>query len=172
MENLWICGVSVFVFFTLWLWLGKSTSAWGHIKRVGLLTLLFAPINIDGNVFTLLGSATSAKSIYSVFSMHQRADEDAVALIGLMPRQKAGRDALVGFGLVGYQKASRMAGISVGLVGYQKAKDAIINAGFAVYQNAKLSAKTGAAVAFYQKVGDQEKAFAVWSETRAGNATE
>ena len=181
MENLVLFGVSVVVYFcVVWFLFGKSTTVRGYMKRIGLLALLCVPFNVGGNVFTVLGNAKSEKNVYSLFSFLQEADQDAIAVLGLMPYQKAGREAgiVVGLawhqeadrdagviaGLVGYQKAGRNAWIGAGLVGFQTAgQDALMHVGLAGYQRADRSAEAGAALVGYQKVCGKERAFAVWS---------
>ena len=104
-------------------------------KEWALIAVLFLPLNINGNVFTVFGSGVSDKSFYSVFSVYQEAEGDAVAVLGSLD-QEAGRDAESFVGLVGYQKAGRNALLIIGISGYQKADNFTLNAfGVNVFQN-------------------------------------
>ena len=180
MTNLMFFGISVVAYFGIWFLFRKSTSVRGHMKRIGLLALLCVPFNVGGNVFTVLGSAKSEKSVYSFFSLYQEAGQDAITVLGLMPYQKAGRNAIVGVGLAGFQEANQDTLVPVGFVGYQKAdQDAAVGigltglqkagrrawvlVGLVGYQKADQDARTDAALVGYQKVCGKERAFAVWS---------
>src|SRR3989344_8892914 len=66
---------------------------------IALISLLSLPININGNVFTVIGNAKSEKSVYSVFSLYQHAGEDAVTIFSLAGYQKTGRNALTFVGV-------------------------------------------------------------------------
>lgn len=42
-------------------------------RELAIIALLCLPLNINGNVFTVLGNAESPKNAYSVFSLYQKA---------------------------------------------------------------------------------------------------
>ncbi len=54
-----------------------------------MATFIALPINIGGNVFTIAGNAVAEKNVYSIFSVYQKAGQNAVTLIGLAPYQRA-----------------------------------------------------------------------------------
>ena len=150
MENILLFGTTVVVYSMVWFMVeGREyVTCWGKaLKRVVFIAFLVLPINIKGNVFTVAGNVTAEKSVYSVFSLYQKAEGTAVTAFSLAGYQKAGQHALVGLGLAGYQEA-RYTLTAFGLAGYQRAE---------------LSAEIGVAVAFYQRVGEKTRTFGVLS---------
>jgi len=57
-------------------------------KALLILTVLCAPININDNVITVIGNATSPKNVFSLCSFYQQAGEDAVTTFGLTGYQE------------------------------------------------------------------------------------
>lgn len=173
MENIMIFAFTVIIYFTAWFVftarffvnINLNLMSWSkYAKVLALVTLLALPLNIDGNVFTIAGNATAEKSVYSIFSLYQRAEYDAVTIIGLVGYQEAGQDAGTVFGLAGYQKAKRDAVIGIGFAGYQKAeRDAATVVGLSGYQQAKHKAELVLAIALYQRVGEKTRAFGAFS---------
>lgn len=134
-----------------WGYLG-SFGAWEYVAIIGTLMLLCAPFNIDGNVWTVLGNAESEGSIFSFFSLYQRAKQDAVTIFGLS-YQKAGRSADTGIG-ASVQNAGEAAGIVIGVGVYQKStKEAGVLLGVALLQDAGDEASMLIGVAFWQNAG-------------------
>lgn len=95
--------LTVVVYSAVWCWLSKPALLKEYAKRVALIALLCVPININGYVFTAIGNAASQKSVYSLFSLYQKADRNAATLIGLAGYQKADNSALAGIGIAFYQ---------------------------------------------------------------------
>lgn len=146
------------------------------LSMLGLVALLCLPLNINGNVFTVLGNvhSTGVKNAYSVFSlylnaennaysllgpMYQKTGRDAVAVIGFFNNQIAGRHALTLFGVVPYQKANDDAlsnedgdaFILAGLNGLQNGKNSTLFAGVSIVQTAKEEAVGGLAAMLIQE---------------------
>jgi len=138
-------------------------------KKLALVALLCAPFNIGGNVFTVIGNA-EGKSVYSVFSLYQKAEVTAFAVVGWYQEsklnafavtgitfQKAGGDAITGIGLALYQKTGYDAVTFVGISVYQKADGdysiAMTGAGLVLYQKPSYNAITGLGLVLYQKPG-------------------
>lgn len=118
-------------------------------KRLAITALLCLPLNINGNVFTVLGNVHSTdgvKNITSVFSMYQNAENNAFALASIV--QKSGNDSFSFFGSL-YQNAGREAMVLAGLSIFQKSIDsgAIILMGGVVQQEAKERAAIGVGIA-------------------------
>src|SRR3989338_5773337 len=103
MENIALWMVMTFFVFVI---LGNATGV-KKIFAFAIAALLTMPVNINGNVFTVLGSA-KGKNVYSLFSIGQKADENAVALFGSL-YQNAGKEAITGIGIAGYQNAGKEA---------------------------------------------------------------
>ena len=119
MVNLWLF-VLTFSTYSLVYWLLKRPQGFkSYVKRVFLLVLLTMPFNINGNVFTVIGNAESEKDVYSIFSLYQRAGDDALTFIGVSFYQRARNEAVAYIGAVGYQKAGRKTSLGVALAAYQ-----------------------------------------------------
>lgn len=124
------------------------------LKAAGLLSVLCLPVNINGNVFTVIGNAESEKSVWSVCSLYQKAEENAVTVFGLAGYQQAEKDAVTFIGLAGYQLAREDTITVGGLAGYQQAgKIAGVGFGLAGYQQARISAMNFIGLAGYQQAG-------------------
>ena len=121
MENLMWFAATVSVYSVVWCWIQMPKKLVGYAQRAGLLALLCAPVNINGNVFTMLGNAVSEKNVFSVCSLYQKAGQNAVTFFGLSGYQSAGQDAVTFFGLSGYQSAGQDAMTGIGLAIYQRA---------------------------------------------------
>jgi len=135
-----------------WVWFMTTEPSQGvfrakTIKCVALVALLALPVNINGNVFTIAGNVTAEKSVYSVFSLYQKAEYTAVTVFGLAGYQKAGGIVVTGLGLAGYQEAGYTLTV-FGLAGYQRAWN---------------RAEAGVAVVFYQRVGKKTRTFGALS---------
>src|SRR3989344_2961544 len=146
MENILLFAITVGIYSFIWFLFTDPVGWKKQVRRMALVALLVLPINIGGNVFTFAGNATAEKSIYSIFSLYQKAGRDAVTAVGLT-YQKAGRDAVTAAGLT-YQKAGRDAVTIVGLAGYQKAER---------------ETKVPIAIAIYQRVGEKTRTFGAFS---------
>lgn len=139
--------------------------------------VVFCPFNMNGNIYTVFGSAKSEGNIYSVFSpyqsgkntfalvgsFYQQAENDAIVFLGLAGYQKAGNDAAVFIGLAGRQQAGHDAMMMLGFAGIQQAgSSAIGGIGLAGYQKAVNVA--GAIMAGYQEVGAESRYFGFFSQ--------
>lgn len=123
------------------------------VKRMAWMMILCLPVNINGNLFTVIGNAKSSRDIYSVGSLYQKATGDAVTMLGA-GYQRAGRDAINTMGLAGYQNADRDAEVAIGYAGYQKAgRDAITFIGATGCQKAKNKSLLGLGLVVYQSEG-------------------
>ncbi|KKT82204.1 MAG: hypothetical protein A3B99_03545 [Candidatus Yanofskybacteria bacterium RIFCSPHIGHO2_02_FULL_44_12b] len=134
-------------------------------KKWALISLLFLPLNINGNVLTVFGSGVSDKDFYSAFSVYQRANNDVVSIFGGL-WQESGRDVEVLAGLVGYQKAGRNASLMLGISGYQKAGDIAFQMfGINAFQEG-FNSLLGGGISGYQKsygdIGYRNLGSAVW----------
>ena len=147
MESILLFALTTGIYYFIW-FISTHQAHWTkHVKRIALVALLVLPLNINGNVFTIAGNAVAEKSVYSIFSIYQKAGQNAFTLIGLA-YQKAGRNAITGIGLAGYQKAEQNAVIGLGIAGYQKAGQ---------------HTETLIAIALYQRVGEKTRAFGAFS---------
>lgn len=165
MENIILFAVSVLLYSALWFWFSRPKFGAECAKRITLIAVLCIPFNINGNVITVIGNATAERSIFSFFSLYQKAGNNAVTGVGLTAYQQAGRHAITVLGLAAYQQAGRDTVTAVGLVGYQRAgNDAAIGIGLAGYQRADNKAIVRAGLVFYQKVYEKTRAFSVWSK--------
>lgn len=179
MTNLIIFGVTVVLYYAVSLVVKRPESIKNYFTRFILLAFLCMPININDNIFTVIGNATSEKNIYSIASLYQKAEKDAVAIVaagyqkagqdavilwGVAGDQQAGRDAIVGIiGVVGHQQSGRVAVVGTGIAGYQFAPKVGIAIGISGYQKATEMTESDLAIACYQKVGKKEKAFGMFS---------
>ena len=164
MENILLFAITAGTYSFVWFFFTDPAHWTKHIKRIALIALLVLPLNINGNVFTIAGNATAEKSVYSVLSLYQRAEQDAVTLFGLAGYQQAGHSAETGIGLVVYQQAGQNAGVGIGIVGYQQpGQNAGVGIGLVGYQQAGHIAETGIAIALYQRVGEKTRAFGAFS---------
>lgn len=188
MDNLWFFVLTVMVYSATWYYvslyfydivgthntnkyygLKVPISTW--LKRFAVVALLAMPINIDGNVFTVIGNAKAEKSIYSVASVYQNAGKNAVAFISApVIFQKAGgwaftflgitfqnaeHDANMGLGISIRQTAGDDAMLIVGISLYQQAgRDAVAIGGISVYQMAKEGAVLAVGLSGYQNARD------------------
>lgn len=107
MENILLFVLTVFLCSMVWYAVCAPALWVGHIKRVALIALLDLPVNIDGNVFTIAGNATAEKSVYSIFSLYQKAGQDAVTLVGLAGYQQAETKAYVPVAIALYQRTGK-----------------------------------------------------------------
>ena len=155
MENI-ILFLETFLGYSMiwWFWFWPNATETQRLrntpKALAIIALLSFPLNINGNVFTVLGNAESSKSIYSVFSPYQKAGGDAHSVLGSF-FQKAGNDAYVYAGVAGYQEATN-AYVGVGVAGYQEAKfDAIVGLGLSGYQKSGHESGMVMGIAGFQK---------------------
>ncbi len=169
MENLLLFVSTTVVYFTVWLALSHFKETKKLAKDLAIIALLCLPLNINGNVFTVIGNASSSKSVYSVFSLYQRADKDAGNLLGGL-YQKAGHDAVVLFGFQGYQEAGNDSVLGFGLSGYQKAgNESGTLAGISGFQNAKKNTIVILGLAGYQKAGNIASMLCCFAGKQNGN---
>jgi len=213
--NILLFLVSTIVYFTLWCIVTNKPqkSIRQRLKELAIVALLCLPLNINGSVFTVLGNIESSKNVFSLFSVYQRAENDAHSLfgsivqeaghdasvlVGLTGYQKAGNEASILVGVAGYQEAKNISGVLlgvsgvqesgrayhiVGLVGYQKATDlsgvlccfagiqhgnnsAGLLLGLVIYQASQKESATYLSMALYQKVREQDRSFAIWSQLK------
>src|SRR3989338_5880219 len=172
MKNLALFVATVAGYFGIWWYFGGAPEGFsGYAMRLGILALRSAPFNVKGTIWTVLGNAESEKSIYSLFSLYQKAGQhafmfcgvalyqdarwDAFVGFGVALYQEAGRDAVVGFGVALYQEAEEEAGVFCGVALYQEAGRALVFCGVAFYQRAGQDAGVFCGVAFYQRAGAQ-----------------
>ncbi len=179
MENLLIFAATVVVYTIGWIgWrvLTFQDTLLPSKKGLLVLAILCLPINVGGNVFTVMGNAVAEKGIYSLFSIYQNAKggsaftvfafgqqiaaEDAIWLLGF-PIYQQGATTVFGLGVSGYQRslqddASVVAGISI----YQRsARDAKFGIGVSAYQRSARDAKFGIGVSAYQHSERNAEAF-------------
>ena len=168
MENLGLFVLTTLVYSGVWCYLKRPNGLLGYARRAGLMALLCLPININGNVFTVLGNAVSEKSVFSLCSLYQKAEKDAGTIIGLSGYQSAGQNAVTFIGLSGYQKAGQTALTGIGLSGYQSAgRDAMTGFGLSGYQSAGQNAVTYIGLAVYQKAGQKSRTFGAFTKLSA-----
>ena len=146
MENILLFAITVGIYSFIWFLFTDPVGWKKQVRRMALVALLVLPINIGGNVFTFAGNATAEKSIYSIFSLYQKAEQNATTIIGLA-YQKTGQNAVTFAGLA-YQQAGQDAVTIVGLAGYQKAER---------------ETKVPIAIAIYQRVGEKTRTFGAFS---------
>lgn len=188
MENIWLFLLTVFAYWMGW-WAITSDYGWefaeSKLKALSIIAALAMPFNIDGNVFTVAGNAVAEDSIYSVFSIYQKAEKgtavvvfptfsvqeapgpngNAISLFGISAYQKAGNLALNGAGINLHQESEGAAGGVAGITVYQKADGEAINFfGITVYQEAeeKGYVATMIGVGIFQKAGENTRAFGVF----------
>ncbi|MDO8676751.1 MAG: hypothetical protein Q7K16_03865 [Candidatus Azambacteria bacterium] len=147
MENILIFAVTAAVYYFVWFFFTDPVGWKKQINRIALVAFLTLPLNIDGNVFTVIGNATSEKNVYSLSSVYQKAEKDTFTLISLLGTQRAGQDAIT---IIGFSR-------------YQQSKKSVIGIGFVGYQRAEQEATTVLAVALYQRVGERTRAFGAFS---------
>ncbi len=187
MKNMFLFAVTVLGYFGVWRYLGgMPESESEYVFRLGMLALLCAPFNINGNVWTVLGNATSPRSVYSIFSFYQYAKKNAGMIFSFLSYQKArGGDAIVLLGVSCCQKANDAAGVFIGFSFYQDSGrescvfcgvscyqqtlgHALTCAGFSVYQEGYYSVETKFGLALYQVVendkGKRTRSIALFSE--------
>ncbi len=152
MKNIALFAVTVPGYFGLWWWLGGAPEeVSGYAFQLGILALLCAPWNINGNIWTVLGNAESEKSIYSLCSLYQKAGKHAVTIIGVSSQQHAERNAVMGIGISFLQNAGLHAVTFIGISLYQNAgQDAVTFVGLSLYQDAEQDAYTGIGLSLYQ----------------------
>ena len=161
MENILLFAITVGIYSFIWFLFTDPVGWKKQVRRMALVALLVLPINIGGDVFTFAGNAIAEKSIYSIFSLYQKAEQNATTIIGLA-YQKTGQNAVTFAGLA-YQQAGRDAVTAAGLT-YQKAgQDAVTIVGLAGYQKAERETKVPIAIAIYQRVGEKTRTFGAFS---------
>src|SRR3989338_1106592 len=155
MKNLALFVATVAGYFGIWWYFGGAPEGFsGYAMRLGILALLSAPFNVKGTIWTVLGNAESEKSIYSLFSLYQKAGQHAFMFCGVALYQDARWDAFVGFGVALYQRAGQDAGVFCGVAFYQRAgQDAGVFCGVAFYQRAGAQTETPYGLAVIQTVG-------------------
>lgn len=165
MENIWLFIVTVTVYSLVMCCVILPDFNWSRfIKNTAIIALLVLPLNIGGNVFTIAGNVVSEKSVYSIFSLYQKAGQNAITLLSLTGYQQAGLNAVNFIGLTGYQKAGQDAVTIIGLAGYQKAgRDAVTAIGLSGYQKAENKTQVPVAIALYQRVGEKTRTFGAFS---------
>ena len=105
MENIWLFLGTVAVYFGIWRLFDKPNGISQYLTRIGLIMALSVPLNINGNVFTVIGNAVSEKSVYAIASLYQHAGNDALTWIGITGYQRAGEKSRA-FGVWSELKAS------------------------------------------------------------------
>ena len=153
MQNIAWFVFTVFVYAAVWMTFRPSKDFAQHLKRIALLVVLCIPLNINGNVFTVMGNATAEKDIYSVFSLYQKAGDNAYTIIGLAGYQQAGNGAVTVVGVASYQQAGNTVVTGVGIAGYQQARYTWTPIGLTGYQKAGLDAITFFGLSGYQQAG-------------------
>lgn len=131
-------------------------------KVLAILMVLFMPLNINGNVWTILGNGESEKNMFSVASVYQKANGFAVSLFGVLNYQEAGDMATTVAGITGYQKADHSI-LGFGIAGVQEGNSAALTLVGAVgYQKAP-AIVTIFGVGFYQVAGENSRTFGAWT---------
>jgi hypothetical protein len=149
--------LSVIIYSALWETLRKNTAGFKiNARRTAILIALCLPLNIGGDVYTVMGGSISDQNSYSLISFYQVAKQDAISILSpLMVDQRAGRNAIVVVGLTAHQNAGRNAATLIGITGYQEAgRDAVSGIGLAGYQRAKNASIIMLGLVGYQKADD------------------
>ena len=143
MTNLYLFLLSTAVYFLgFWFFHSREKDLKYNIKAAAVIALLSLPVNVNGYVFTVIGNA-EGKYVYSLASFYQKAEQDAVTLVGISGYQKAEMSAWTIVGVSGYQQAGKNAGIMIGISGYQRAEmSAWTIVGVSGYQQAGIGDKT------------------------------
>ena len=91
-----------------------------NFKHLAITSLLCLPLNINGNVFTVLGNihSTGVKNVFSVFSVYQNAEENVSSIASVV--QISGNDSRSILGPF-YQDAGGNADAFLSVSLYQKA---------------------------------------------------
>lgn len=116
--------------------------------------LICYPWQMGNNVYSVFGGKNTRGSVYSLVSIYQDAQHDALSFLGF-GGQNAGDDAgqLVGISL--YQNAKNVAVQMLGISFYQNARDdAYQFAGISLYQNAGGDVGNVFGISFWQNAGD------------------
>lgn len=121
------------------------------LKRYAIMALLCLPVNIGGNVYTVMGNAEAEKNLYSVASIYGKAGGDIITVVNILGYEKAGGNVIVIAGLPLYLEAGNDAILGIGFSSFEQAgKSALVVAGFAVYQQAD-NAGVLIGISLYQK---------------------
>src|SRR3989338_8618180 len=113
MKNLALFVATVAGYFGIWWYFGGAPEGFsGYAMRLGILALLSAPFNVKGTIWTVLGNAESEKSIYSLFSLYQKAGQHAFMFCGVAFYQRAGAQTETPYGLAVIQTVGRGIGAS------------------------------------------------------------
>lgn len=152
MKNLVLFVVTVTGYFGAWWYIGGAPEgASDYALRLGILALLSAPWNINGNIWTIIGNAESEESIFALFSFYQKAENDTLAVFGLLLYQDAGEDAYLVMGVSIWQSAVKDALVFIGSVLWQKAsRDTVMFCGVIFWQRAGREALLIAGISLYQ----------------------
>lgn len=87
----------------------KAYAIHSPVKRWVLIAVLTLPINIGGNVFTVMGNGHAEKSFFSIASMYQVASNDANNALSLFGYQRAGDTAFTLMGIPAWQTGDHVA---------------------------------------------------------------
>lgn len=91
---------------------------------VAITFILSYPWRIGKNLYSLFGGMNSeGGSVWSLFSIYQIADDNAISLFSLSLCQKADNDAVIGLGFSLLQKAGENAAIFAGFSFVQEAQN-------------------------------------------------
>jgi hypothetical protein len=122
-----------------------------NMKVLAIITLLCIPLNVNGNIFTVLGNA-HGRNVISILSFYQKAEQDIFSISGFLNYQDAGNDAVI---LVGFPTI-------------QKSKDeSILMAGISGYQRSNNLSTTILGFSIYQKAGDKTRSFGAFTPLKA-----
>ncbi len=134
----------------------KKTSTKQHVIALLVISLLFLPLNIDGTVYTILGSGNAENNFNSVFSFYQDAkDGKANQLFGI-GFQFAKKGCFTGLGLI-YQSSHEKSETGIG-ISWQESKKATTIIGISLYQKGD-TLSMGPGISCYQNAKDESFCF-------------
>ncbi len=178
MENFWLWILTVVVYSVITLAFCEvennlKSRARMAARVLAWVMILCAPFNVNGNIFTVLGNATSEKNIYSVLSVYQNADGgNAFSALGFFTYQEAKEDSNVLLGITSCQKSGGESDLLFGLAICQKSMESMVVFGAAGYQDSKQNSSVGIGIAGYQNAGKESTTLVgVSGYQKAGNAS-
>lgn len=151
MINILIFFLTLAVLFYAWYFYSKTKSIKVIIIRFTLLAFLFAPFNINGNIYTVFGNGVSQKNFNSIFSFYQKAEKNSFSVLSI-GYQEAKEDAFAGFVIFNLQRSKKSKTI-LSLLSVQKnieTKESSINIA-ENYQDAGVEAFAGVGILNFQK---------------------
>lgn len=113
------------------------------LKTVGVVITLSLPFNINGYVFTMFGNVVGEKGVFSIASLYQKSDGNALSVFAPLTVQEAKGSAHTFFGVSSYQKGRSVFHL----------------VGVSIYQQAEVQAGAGAGIGVVQRAGERTRYF-------------